>query len=191
MTPKNTELSSTLRFGFQASNNEAEYEAPLIGLRWAKEMEAEMLEIYSDSQLIVNQVKSEYQAKEDKMMEYLGKVKDLLESFIEYTMAQISKEENSKANAFTMLASATDTSLTKFIPMKFLSSSSINEKESGKVSLVAINGSWMDPIIDYLKNKRLPNNKQDARRIRLRSAREVILADVFYKRGYSLPTFNA
>lgn len=49
-------------------------------------MGAKRLKIYSDSQLIVNQVKSEYQAKEDKMMEYLGKVKGLLESFMEYTV---------------------------------------------------------------------------------------------------------
>lgn len=49
-------------------------------------MGTERLEINSDSQLIINQVKSEYQAKEDKMMEYFRKVKGLLESFVEYTV---------------------------------------------------------------------------------------------------------
>ena len=49
MTSKNTELSSTLQFGFQVSNNEAKYEALLVGLRWEKEMELEKLEMYSDS----------------------------------------------------------------------------------------------------------------------------------------------
>ena len=68
--------------------------------KWGKK-----LKIYSDSQLIVNQVKSKYQAKEDKMMEYFGKVKGLLESFMEYTVTQISKEENSKAYALTRSAS--------------------------------------------------------------------------------------
>ena len=68
------------------------------------------------------------------MMEYIGKVKDLLENFVEYIIAQISREENSKADALPRLASATDTSLTRLIPMKFLPSSSINEKESGEVS---------------------------------------------------------
>ena len=41
----------------------------------------------------------------------------------------------------------------------------------------------MDSIIDYLKNKMLPDNKQESRRIRLRSTRYVILDDVLYKRG--------
>ena len=85
VTPKNTELSFALRFEFQASNNKAEYEALLARLRWAKEIGVETLEIYSDSQLIVNLVKSEYHAKKDKMMEDLGKVKDMLECFVEYT----------------------------------------------------------------------------------------------------------
>ncbi|KAK9175127.1 hypothetical protein WN944_027133 [Citrus x changshan-huyou] len=47
------------------------------------------------------------------------KVKGLLESFVEYTVIQISREENSKADALARLASATDTSLTKLIPMEF------------------------------------------------------------------------
>ena len=75
------------------------------------------------------------------MMEYIGKVKDLLQSFVEYTIIQFSREENSKADALARLASATDTSLTKVIPMKFLPSPSINENENGKVSLVATSGS--------------------------------------------------
>ena len=43
-----------LRFGFQATNNEAEYEALLVTLRLAKEVQAESLIILSDSQLVVN-----------------------------------------------------------------------------------------------------------------------------------------
>ena len=70
--------------------------------------------------------------------------------------------------------------------MEFLLNSSINENESGKVSLIATSGSWMDLIIDYLKSKRLPNNKQKARKIRLGSTKYVILKDVLYKREYLL-----
>ena len=60
VTPEHTEISFALRFGFKASNNKAEYEALLAGLRLTKEMGAEKLEIFSDSQLIVNEVISEY-----------------------------------------------------------------------------------------------------------------------------------
>ena len=50
----------SLRFGFKASNNEVEYEPLIIGLKLAKEMNVESLEIYSDSQLVVCQVTDEY-----------------------------------------------------------------------------------------------------------------------------------
>ena len=59
-------------------------------------------------------------------MEYLGKAKDLLESFVEYTITQILREENSKVDALARLALATDTSLTRLILVEFLPSSSIN-----------------------------------------------------------------
>ena len=42
-----------LKFGFQASNNEAEYEAVIVGLNLTHSMEADQLEVCSDSQLVV------------------------------------------------------------------------------------------------------------------------------------------
>ena len=47
------DVEYALRFGFQASNNEAKYEAVIAGLILAYSMEADQLEVRSDSQLIV------------------------------------------------------------------------------------------------------------------------------------------
>ena len=46
-----------LRLQFPATNNEAEYEALIAGLCLAKEMGLQQLKVYSDSQLVVNQVR--------------------------------------------------------------------------------------------------------------------------------------
>ena len=51
-----------LKFEFKASNNEAKYEALIVGLKLSKEMKVESLEIFSDSQLVVCQITDEYQA---------------------------------------------------------------------------------------------------------------------------------
>ena len=64
-------MHCALRFGFKASNNEAKYEALIVGLKLAKEMKVESLEIFSDSQLVVCQITDEYQAREEKMAAYL------------------------------------------------------------------------------------------------------------------------
>ena len=56
-----------LRLQFPATNNEAKYEALIAGLRLAREMRLQQLKVYSDSQLVVNQVKGDYQAKGENM----------------------------------------------------------------------------------------------------------------------------
>ena len=56
------QMHCALRFGFKASNNEAEYKALIVGLKLAKEMKVESLEIFNDSQLTVCQIIDEYQA---------------------------------------------------------------------------------------------------------------------------------
>ena len=82
-------MNCALRFGFKASNNEAEYEALIARVELAKEMKVESLDIFNDSQLVVRQINCEYQAREGKMAAYLHKANKLLESFGSYTISQI------------------------------------------------------------------------------------------------------
>ncbi|KAL0462652.1 UNVERIFIED_CONTAM: hypothetical protein Slati_0152800 [Sesamum latifolium] len=65
-TPQGEDLEFAIKFGFKASNNEAEYEALVIGLRMAHEAGAKHLLAYSDSQLVVKQVEGTYEAKEER-----------------------------------------------------------------------------------------------------------------------------
>ena len=57
--------------GFKASNNEAEYEVLLTGLRTVLDMGARDVEIYLDSRLVVNQVQDSFEARVFRMKEYL------------------------------------------------------------------------------------------------------------------------
>ena len=52
-SPDEIDVEYALRFSFQASNNEAEYEAVIVRLNLAHSMEADQLEVSSDSQLVV------------------------------------------------------------------------------------------------------------------------------------------
>ena len=97
-------MHCALRFGFKASNNEAEYEALIAGLKLAKEMKVKSLEIFSDSQLVIYQITNKYQAREEKMAAYLQKAKELLGSFSSYTICQIPRSQNADADALAWLA---------------------------------------------------------------------------------------
>ena len=70
-SPTREKISYSLRLKFPTSNIEAKYEALLAELWLAKEMKVEQLKIYSDSQLVVNQVNGDYQAKGENMDAYL------------------------------------------------------------------------------------------------------------------------
>ena len=67
-----------LQFAVSTSNNEAEYEALIIGLKLAKELGAQELKVFNDSQLIVGQVNEKFEAQSPLMIRYLKKVKKIM-----------------------------------------------------------------------------------------------------------------
>ncbi|KAI5338538.1 hypothetical protein L3X38_017809 [Prunus dulcis] len=99
VSPDKVALEYALRFKFQASNNEAEYEALLAGLRLAKEMDARQIQIFSDSQLVVHQVNQEFTAKDASMTAYLQHARHLLATFHAHSIRQVRRSENSHADA--------------------------------------------------------------------------------------------
>ena len=78
VNPEGKEYTYALRFEFEATNNEAEYEALLAGLRLAKDMEVRNLSIFVDSQLVANQIKGSYEARKSTIKQYLDKAKEIL-----------------------------------------------------------------------------------------------------------------
>ncbi|XP_043725981.1 uncharacterized protein LOC122672586 [Telopea speciosissima] len=70
------------------TNNGAEYEALIAGLKLAQSLMVKRITVYSDSQLIVNQVKGEYEAKESRMAQYLRRVQDLITKFYHFKILQ-------------------------------------------------------------------------------------------------------
>ena len=82
-SPDGDMLERWISCGFKAMNNEAEYEVMIVGLNVAKEMGVQRLTIYSDSQLVINQMQGHYQARDNKMTAYVDIVKKLTASFHE------------------------------------------------------------------------------------------------------------
>ncbi|XP_022856263.1 uncharacterized protein LOC111377401 [Olea europaea var. sylvestris] len=111
ISPEGHKLNSVVRFGFKATNNVAEYEALLAGLRLAREMQVKRLLISSDSQLVVSQVNSNFLAKDKTMASYLKMVMNLVSSFKKFELIQIPHDENAHADALSKLASGKDSEL--------------------------------------------------------------------------------
>ncbi|GJX73536.1 reverse transcriptase domain-containing protein [Tanacetum coccineum] len=84
--PEGAEFTYAMRFRFDATNNEAEYEALIAGLRIAEKMGIKNLQANVDSKLVANQVNGSYIAKESGMPRALNKqvlVEELKEKSID------------------------------------------------------------------------------------------------------------
>ena len=77
------------RLQFPATNNETKHKALLTGLSLSGILEAKTLIVQADSQLIIGQVKRDYEAKEEIMQKYLKIVKELLQYFDSVEFQQI------------------------------------------------------------------------------------------------------
>ena len=98
ISPEGVVAEYALRFEFSATNNRAEYEALIAGLRIARELGIDRVQVHSDSQLVVGQVNENYEAREDNMVKYLEKVKGLIPAFNSFDIRQIPRLENTRAD---------------------------------------------------------------------------------------------
>ena len=65
--PKTLVMEKSLRLDFLATNNEAEYETLLARLAMVNQLRWEVVEVYSDSRLVVGQVNGEFEARDECM----------------------------------------------------------------------------------------------------------------------------
>nr|XP_027122086.1 uncharacterized protein LOC113739037 [Coffea arabica] len=183
-SPTGEELTYALRFDFPASNNEAEYEALLTGLRIAHQMGITTIKVQSDSQLVVLQVRGEYEAKNEVMKKYLAKVREVVALFGTFEIERVPRSQNKRADAFSKLASSSFAHLSKEVLVEVVKQKSIDQ-----VQVLAIDSSatWMTPLIDFLSSDTLPESKIEARRIQLRAAKYAYAGGTLYRRSYLSP----
>ncbi|KAH9802826.1 Ribonuclease H [Citrus sinensis] len=184
-SPEGVEVSYAVKFEFQLTNNQAEYEAFITGLGLAHALRAERVEIRADSQLVCNQLSDQFQARGEKMGLYLKKAKQMVGLFQEVEIKQISRNENYRADMLARMAAITDPKLPKSVPLEVRISPSIGEEV--EVMRVSTRESWMDLIRAYVRDGVLPEDKRQARKLKCRAARYTLLDEVLYRRGFTLP----
>nr|XP_043614235.1 uncharacterized protein LOC122586293 [Erigeron canadensis] len=186
ISPEEKEFIYALRFEFEVTNNEAEYEALLAGLRIARDMKIRNIQVYVDSQLVACQVKGTYEAKQGTTKLYLQKVQELIEYFSHFEIEHIRRNQNKKANALSKLASLTFGHLGKQVLVEVLKERSIEERQVS--DLVEEEGTtWMTPIYEYLISGILPADKDEARKTRVKAPQYKIMDKKLYKKGFVTP----
>ncbi|GKB08908.1 reverse transcriptase domain-containing protein [Tanacetum coccineum] len=183
VSPEGKEYTYALRFEFVTTNNEAEYEALLAGLRIAKEMEIRELIIFVDSQRVANQVKGLFEARQSTIKHYLEKMMNLLSGFPSYSIEHIKREQNKKTDALSKLATMTFSELAKNILVEVIQNKSITEK--GVADVAKEKGdNWMTLIREYSRLGALPDDPQKARKLLIKAPLYKMIEEKLYRRSY-------
>ncbi|XP_022013761.1 uncharacterized protein LOC110913223 [Helianthus annuus] len=185
VSPDKNEFTYAIRLDFKSTNNEAEYEAFLAGLRLAIKMGVRHIEAHVDSMLVAGQINGQYEAKGDIMALYLNQAKTLLQTFYSYKVHHINRSENKPADALSKLASTSFQHLAKDVRIEVLSNPSVPLREVSVIQTGTT--SWMTPIIMYLQSGILPENKAEARKIQYKSEHYQMADGILYRKSYLGP----
>jgi ribonuclease HI len=91
-------ISEVSRYLGHKTNNEAEYWALLLGLKEARRLEGESIQIFTDSELVERQIKGVYRVKDLNLKALHKRVLQNLETFSSFEIRSIPREENEEAD---------------------------------------------------------------------------------------------
>nr|GEV68498.1 reverse transcriptase domain-containing protein [Tanacetum cinerariifolium] len=145
-----TEYTYALRLNFESINNQAEYEALLVGLRIAKKIGVQSLSVNVDSKLVASQINDNYEACKENVIWYLNKAKEYIGCFTNFRIQNIPWNKNQKADVLSKLALVEFNHLTTKILVETLVVSSMDVEE---INVVVEEEAkiWMTPIINCLE----------------------------------------
>ncbi|XP_075479357.1 uncharacterized protein LOC142520238 [Primulina tabacum] len=180
--PRLHQVKLALRIDSRVTNNEAEYEAVLAGIKADREVGASRIIIYYDSQLITQQIKGFYEAKDDRMLKYLQLIKAQSKVFVDWSIEQIHREENSEADALAKMASSLSEASTREV--LHVSRLVLSAEEE---TLLTPEDSWMTSLIKFIVNNELPEDKVQAQKIKRQALRFALLNNILYRRSFEGP----
>src|SRR5438552_7853211 len=105
ISPTGERLKYVLQIHFPASNNAAEYEALLHGLRITTSLGIRRLAVHGDSELVVNQVQKEYSCSSAKMSAYCQEVRKLEGTFDGLELTHVLRNDNNEADELAKMGS--------------------------------------------------------------------------------------
>ncbi|KAG9453633.1 hypothetical protein H6P81_006537 [Aristolochia fimbriata] len=199
VSPKKDLLPYSFVLTQACSNNEAEYQAILLGLGMAVEMQIPQLHIYGDSTLVIKQLTGEFEVKKPELEPFWRQAGELLAQIPEASLHFVPRSENGPADALAGIAASlaqfdqlpseipicerwvippptedgTEEEQTEKIEESFPISASQNEVRD-----------WREPIANFLRHGTLPVDLRERVQIRRAAPKYVFIHDILYRRSY-------
>ena len=136
------------------------------------------MKIQTYSQLVANHISERFQTRDEKMEQYLKRVRQTIGKFESVDIVQIPRSKNYQVDILARMTAIADPNMLKSIPMKVKSFPSI--EQSLEIMRIEQKGSWMDPKISNIRDGVLPADKLRARKIRCQASRYTLIDGVLY-----------
>nr|ABF95613.1 retrotransposon protein, putative, Ty3-gypsy subclass [Oryza sativa Japonica Group] len=161
-SPSGVPIRYAARLQFNTTNNAAEYEAILLGLRKEKALGIRRLLIRTDSKLVAGHVDKFFEAKEEGMKRYLEAVRSLEKYFTGITVEHLPRGQNEEAEALAK-------------------STAYGGPHSPGIFFERT------PFVKHLETGWLPKDEEEAKRLQLRATKYKMVSGQLYRSGAIQP----
>jgi ribonuclease HI len=191
ISPKSEQLKYVLQIFWKVSNNEAEYEALLHWLCLAISLDTKRLLVYDDSAVVINQVNKSWDRNKENMDAYYLEVRNLKNKFYSLEFHHVVRDNNVAADVLSKLG-CTRAQVQAGVFVHDLHTPSIPEpapmttdpapsQTSQEVRMIDVD--WRQPFIDYIREQKVPSDKNLDEQIVRRAKSCVLVGDKLYRRG--------
>jgi ribonuclease HI len=191
ISPTGEQLKYVLQIFWKVSNNEAEYEALLHGLRLAASLGIKRLLVYGDFAVVINQVNKSWDHNKENMDAYCLEVCKLENKFYGLEFHHVVHDNNVVADVLSKLGS-TCAQVPAGVFVHEIHAPSIPEPAPTTTNpahlpagqeVMMIDVDWRQPFIDYIREQKVPADKNLAEQLIRRAKSYVLVGDKLYRQG--------
>jgi ribonuclease HI len=187
VAPSKVRTCDATKLDFSCTNNIAEYEALLLGLRKLRAMGIRRVILKTDSHVISGHVDKSSKARDPKLEKYLDTVRRLEASFEGFTVKNIPRGENEHADLLAKSA-AHGLPLPSDVFFQTIKAPSVELMERAVLTISPIHSEdWRTEIIPFLQGNCLLDDEAYNKRMEARTRPYVIIEGELYKHGVCSP----
>ena len=135
------------------------------------------MRVFSDSKLVVGQVRGDLEARDTRMQEYLCQIRIVQEKFEVFDLSHIPRSGNTHADSLATLATSSAQDLPRVVLVEDLYTHTSVHQGTFRIHHIRLDPSWMDSISLFLEKDVLPEEKSKADKIRRKAPRFWLFED--------------
>jgi ribonuclease HI len=191
ISPMGEQLKYVMQIFWKVSNNEAEYEALLHLLCLAASLGIKRLLVYDDSAVVINQVNKSWDHNKENMDAYCLEVRKLENKFYGVEFHHVVRDNNVAGDVLSKLGS-TRAQVPAGVFVHELHAPSIPESAPTTTDpahppagqeVMMVDVDWRQPFIDYIREQKVPSDKNLAEQLIRRAKSYVLVGDKLYRWG--------